>query len=75
MSITQLTVGTELSRQAITKHLNILARAGLARDAKSGRARLWEFEPSQLEEARRSLQTIAAQWDHALEKLKAAVEK
>ena len=75
MSITQLTAGTDLTRQAITKHLAVLAEAGLARDAKVGRERLWEFEPSQLEEARRSLQVIAAQWDHALEKLRLAVER
>jgi DNA-binding transcriptional ArsR family regulator len=75
MSITQLTLGTDLTRQAITKHLSILAGAGLARDVKVGRQRLWEFEPSQLEEAKHSLEMIGAQWDHALEKLKAAVER
>ena len=75
MSITQLTTGTDLTRQAITKHLAVLAAAGLARDAKVGRERLWEFDPGQLQEARRSLEVIAAQWDHALEKLRLAVEK
>ena len=74
MSITQLTSGTKISRQAITKHLSILAAAGLVRDVKVGRERLWEFEPGQLNEARRSLETIARQWDHALAKLKRAVE-
>jgi DNA-binding transcriptional ArsR family regulator len=74
MSITQLTLGTDISRQAITKHLNVLAAAGLVRDAKVGRERLWEFEPSQLDEAQRSLEMIARQWDHALSKLKLAVE-
>jgi DNA-binding transcriptional ArsR family regulator len=74
MSITQLTLGTDISRQAITKHLNVLAAAGLVRDAKVGRERLWEFEPSQLDEAQRSLKMIARHWDHALSKLKLAVE-
>ncbi|HEV7611413.1 MAG TPA: metalloregulator ArsR/SmtB family transcription factor [Steroidobacteraceae bacterium] len=74
MSITQLTSGTDISRQAITKHLSILAAAGLVRDVKAGRERLWEFEPNQLDEARRSLVAIAQQWDHALAKLKRAVE-
>jgi DNA-binding transcriptional ArsR family regulator len=74
MSITQLTVGTELTRQAITKHLSVLAGAGLVRDIKVGRERLWEFEPAQMEEARRSLAVIAGQWDHALQKLRLAVE-
>jgi DNA-binding transcriptional ArsR family regulator len=74
MSITQLTSGTEISRQAITKHLTVLAAAGLVRDVKVGRERLWEFEPAQLDEARRSLELIGQQWDHALAKLKLAVE-
>jgi DNA-binding transcriptional ArsR family regulator len=74
MSITQLTAGTDVTRQAITKHLDVLAAAGLVRDVKVGRERLWEFEPTQLDEARRSLEAIARQWDHALAKLKHAVE-
>ena|ERR1700728_800948 len=74
MSITQLTSGTDITRQAITKHLNVLAAAGLVRDTKVGRERLWEFEPTQLDEAQRSLEMIARQWDHALAKLKLAVE-
>jgi DNA-binding transcriptional ArsR family regulator len=74
MSITQLTAGTALTRQAITKHLAVLADAGLVRDAKVGRERLWEFEPNQLDEARRSLEMIASQWDRALERLRLAVE-
>ena len=74
MSITQLTSGTDITRQAITKHLEVLADAGLVRDVKVGRERLWEFEPAQLDEARRSLEVIAQQWDHALAKLKRAVE-
>ena len=73
-SIAQLTSGTEITRQAITKHLQVLADAGLARDVKVGRERLWEFEPGRLEEARRSLDEIARQWDYALNKLKMAVE-
>jgi DNA-binding transcriptional ArsR family regulator len=74
MSITQLTSGTEISRQAITKHLSVLAAAGLVRDVKIGRERLWEFEPTQLDEARRSLEIIGQQWDQALARLKLALE-
>src|ERR1700704_3763481 len=74
LSITQLTSGTEISRQAVTKHLGVLAAAGLVRDIKIGRERLWEFEPLQLDEARRTLELIGQQWDHALAKLKFAVE-
>jgi DNA-binding transcriptional ArsR family regulator len=74
LSIAQLTSGTAITRQAVTKHLNVLADAGLVRDIRVGRERRWEFEPAQLEEARRSLEVIARQWDHALDKLKLAVE-
>ena len=74
MSITQLTAGTAMTRQAVTKHLAVLADAGLVKDAKVGRERLWEFEPNQLDQARRSLEMIASQWDHALERLRSLVE-
>lgn len=74
MSITQLTAGTDITRQAITKHLDVLAAAGLIRDVKVGRERLWEFEPAQMDQARRSLEAIAQQWDQALARLKLAVE-
>lgn len=74
VSISQLTAGTDITRQAVTKHLLVLADAGLVRDLKVGRERLWEFEPSQLDEARRSLDLIASQWDTALNKLKMALE-
>lgn len=75
MSIAQLTSGTDITRQAVTKHLLVLAEAGLVRDVKVGRERLWEFEPAQLQQARRSLEVIEQQWDHALMKLKLAVER
>jgi hypothetical protein len=52
----------------------VLADAGLVRDAKLGRERRWELEPSRLDEARRSLDAIAAQWDAALLRLKDFVE-
>jgi DNA-binding transcriptional ArsR family regulator len=74
MSIAQLTAGTDITRQAVTKHLLVLADAGLVKDVKVGRERLWQFEPGQIEEARRSLELISQQWDHALMKLKRTLE-
>jgi DNA-binding transcriptional ArsR family regulator len=74
LSIAEVTSGTNLTRQAIAKHLRVLADAGLVRDVKAGRERLWECERAQLEQARRSLQLIEQQWDDALMRLKAAVE-
>src|SRR5690349_18590824 len=58
LSIAQLTSGTEITRQAVTKHLHVLAEAGLVRHVKVGRERRWEFEPAQVDEARRSLDRI-----------------
>ncbi|WP_427308127.1 ArsR/SmtB family transcription factor [Cupriavidus sp. H39] len=74
MSIAQLTAGSAMTRQAVTKHLQVLAQAGLVRDSRAGRERLWQFEPGQLEAARRSLEAIGRQWEFALGKLKVAVE-
>jgi DNA-binding transcriptional ArsR family regulator len=74
LSIARLTAGADITRQAITKHLNILAGAGLVRDIRVGRERLWEVETRQIEEARRCLERISSQWDDALARLKLAVE-
>jgi len=74
-SITQLTASSDISRQAVTKHLRLLARAGLVRDVRAGRERLWELDPAPLDEARRSLEQIGRQWDLALVRLKAFVER
>jgi DNA-binding transcriptional ArsR family regulator len=74
LSIAQLTANTELTRQAVTKHLQVLAAAGVVHDVKAGRERLWELEPRPLEAARQTLETIGRQWDVALAKLKAFVE-
>ena len=74
LSIVQLTANTNISRQAVTKHLQVLSDAGVARDVKSGRQRLWELDPARLEEAKRTLEVIGRQWELALGKLKAFAE-
>jgi DNA-binding transcriptional ArsR family regulator len=73
-SIAQLTANTDISRQGVTKHLHVLADAGVVRDVKLGRERLWQLEPEQIEEARRTLEVIGRQWEVALGKLKAFAE-
>ena len=50
------------------------AEAGLVKDMKMGRERLWQLDPTQIEEARKSLEIIGRQWAMALGKLKAFVE-
>jgi DNA-binding transcriptional ArsR family regulator len=75
LSIAKLTEGTDVTRQAITKHLHVLADAGLVRGAREGRENVWELAPRRLEEARRCLDIISKQWDAALERLKVFVER
>jgi DNA-binding transcriptional ArsR family regulator len=74
LSITRLSEGTRVTRQAITRHLVTLGDAGLVRDHRRGRERVWELDATQLEEARRALDRIAAQWDDAVDRLRAFVE-
>jgi DNA-binding transcriptional ArsR family regulator len=74
-SIAGLTAGTDVTRQAVTKHLHVLKRAGLVRSSRRGREHLWELRPERLEEARRWLDRISAQWDEALTRLKLFVEQ
>ena len=73
-SIAQLTANTDISRQGVTKHLQVLAEAGVVRDLKQGRERLWQLDPLQIEEARRTLDVIGKQWEAALGRLKAFIE-
>jgi DNA-binding transcriptional ArsR family regulator len=74
LSITRLSEGAPVTRQAITKHLRALADAGLVRDSRQGRERIWELEPKRLERAQACLDQISAQWDAAIGRLKAFVE-
>ncbi len=74
LSISQLTDGEAVTRQAITKHLEVLANAGLVSDQKSGRERLYLLEAAPLADARTYLDQVSAQWDKAIARLKALVE-
>ncbi|HUF54694.1 MAG TPA: metalloregulator ArsR/SmtB family transcription factor [Dehalococcoidia bacterium] len=74
LSITRLTEGTALTRQAITRHLEVLSDAGLVRSTRHGRKRLWELERARFELARRSLDQISDWWDGKLADLRAVVE-
>ena len=74
LSITQLTAGSAVTRQAITKHLQILAAAGLVHNTRRGRERIWTLDTARLDEVRGYLDGIARQWDAALGRLKTFVE-
>jgi DNA-binding transcriptional ArsR family regulator len=75
MSITRLSAGFPMTRQAITKHLRVMEGAGLVRSAQHGRESVWQLEDRRLAEARRHLQVISAQWDETLDRLKRFVER
>jgi DNA-binding transcriptional ArsR family regulator len=74
LSITRLTAGTDVTRQAVTKHLQVLAGAGLARSVPQGRERLWQLRPEPFDEVRRSLDLISRRWDESLDRLKTTLE-
>ncbi len=74
-SIAGLSVGTDLTRQAVTKHLHVLQQAGLVRSAKVGRESHYAFQPDRIDEMRAYLDGVSRQWDDALERLRAFVER
>ena len=74
LSITRLSEGSGMTRQAITRHLHSLARVGLVRDTQEGRTHVFSLDLKRLEVARRYLDHVSAQWDAAAARLKAFVE-
>lgn len=74
LSISKLTEGTSITRQAVSKHLRVLGDAGLVRDLRRGRERRFAVESRSLDEARRALEGITRQWDATLERLRVFVE-
>lgn len=74
LSITRLAAGTDVTRQAVTKHLQVLAGAGLVSGERAGRETVWRLERRGLGDARRLLDAIAREWDGTLERLRAYVE-
>ena len=74
-SVTTLADRFDLTRQGISKHLQVLAAAGVIDGTRIGRERVWALNPRQLVEAKRHLDLIASGWDSALTRLKAHVEQ
>jgi DNA-binding transcriptional ArsR family regulator len=73
-SISELTEGSELTRQAITKHLRMMEGAGMVHGARKGRETLFELNPEPIEEIKGYLDRVSEQWDQALARLKSFVE-
>jgi len=74
-SIARLSARSRVTRQAITKHLEVLSQAGLVRDDWRGRERIWRLETRRLADARAYLALVSRQWDDALDRLKRFVEE
>ena len=74
-SIVELTADSALSRQAITKHLRVLERAGIVRSSREGRESRFAFDARAIIEARSYLDSVSAQWDRTLSRLKSFVER
>jgi DNA-binding transcriptional ArsR family regulator len=73
-SISKLTEGSKLTRQAITKHLRVLERAGIVRSVHRGRETRFEFNPEPIAGMKQYLDFVSQQWDQALARLKSFVE-
>jgi DNA-binding transcriptional ArsR family regulator len=73
-SISQLTEGSNLTRQAITKHLRVLENVGIVRCVRNGRESQFQFNPQPIEGIREYLDFVSRQWDHVLSRLKSFVE-
>jgi DNA-binding transcriptional ArsR family regulator len=73
-SITRISEGLGLSRQAITKHLRVLEDAGLIQGARKGRERHYALEPRRIDDLRIYLDHVSRRWDEAIERLEKHVE-
>jgi DNA-binding transcriptional ArsR family regulator len=73
-SISQLAQGSKLTRQAITKHLRVLERAGIVHSARRGRESRFKFDPEPIVGIKEYLDFVSQQWDQALSSLKTLVE-
>lgn len=74
-SITVLADRFALTRQGISKHLQVLASAGVIDGRREGREHVWAINPERLADARRRLESISRDWTSALTRLKAHVER
>jgi DNA-binding transcriptional ArsR family regulator len=74
-SITQLAKGTKLTRQAVTKHLQVLERAGLVRSVRKGRETLFEFDATPIETMTQYLDLVTSQWEKKLTDLQTFLDE
>ncbi|MFT3712435.1 MAG: metalloregulator ArsR/SmtB family transcription factor [Archangium sp.] len=73
-SIARLSAGSDVTRQAITKHLRVLEDAGLVSSKRDGREAVFAVEPEGFERSKELLDLISRRWDETLERLREFVE-
>jgi DNA-binding transcriptional ArsR family regulator len=74
-SIAGLSLDTRLTRQAITKHLHVLENAGMVTSTRVGRESQFALRPESIVELKAYLDNVSRQWDDALLRLQAFVER
>ena len=74
-SITELTEGLNLTRQAITKHLQVLQHAGVVNSRRVGREARFTMRPATISQAKDYLERVSDQWDKSIARLRAKVER
>lgn len=72
---TQISETMQITRQGVSKHLNILADAGLITSEKQGRELYYSLTPQPLNQATRWIQSIEEKWDKRLSALREFVEQ
>lgn len=72
-SIGELGRDAAISRQALTKHLRVLERAGAVSSTRFGREVRFRIEQEKLAEAEAFLARVSDQWKSALDRLAAYV--
>src|ERR1700677_1710794 len=73
-SIAELTEGTKLTRQAVTKHLRVLERVRIVHGTREGRQSMFQFNPQPVIEMKEYLEIVSRHWDVALARMKSFVE-
>ncbi len=75
LSISTLAKDEPVTRQAITRHLEVLEDVGLVSGSKVGRERVWELDPERFADAEGALARIREEWSGRLARLKGLVER
>jgi DNA-binding transcriptional ArsR family regulator len=71
---TKLASQLPLTRQAVSKHLAVLERAGLVDSTPQGRQKTYRIRIDELDRATRGIAAVAARWDRRLGRIKAIAE-